>query len=301
MPDYIKEPVKFLDSQGFRIASFIAGFEGNTDKATVESFGEEWSKFDFFSGEEIRLAGDQYFDIVDDQMLNGNSIVLDLGCGSGRWSKYAAVKAGFIEAIDPSEAVYSAAKLNSNSPNVRITQAGVDQIPFADHTFDFIICLGVLHHIPDTGGALKKAVMKLKSGGHILLYLYYNLENRGMVFRTLFAISDLFRRMISGFPPKLKMIVCDIIAFAVYLPFIGLSKIIRSISPGKNWYKKIPLSYYVDKSWRIIRNDSLDRFGTPLEQRFSKTQMEKMMTDSGLENIRFSENEPYLHATGRKK
>jgi ubiquinone/menaquinone biosynthesis C-methylase UbiE len=301
MPDYIKEPVKFLDSQGFKIASFIAGFEGNTDKATVESFGEEWSKFGFFSDEEIRLAGDQYFDIVDERILNKNSTVLDLGCGSGRWSKYAAEKAGFIEAIDPSDAVFSAARLNSNTPNVRVTQAGVDQIPFADHTFDFIICLGVLHHIPDTGGALKKAVMKLKPGGHILLYLYYNLENRGVVFKSLFAISDLFRRIISGLPPKMKMIVCDIIAFSVYLPFIGLSAVIRAISPGKNWFKKIPLSYYIDKSWRIIRNDSLDRFGTPLEQRFSKAQMEKMMLDSGLEDIRFSDYEPYLHATGRKK
>lgn len=51
----------------------------------------------------------------------------------------------------------------------------------------------------------------------------------------------------------------------------------------------------------ILRNDALDRFGTPLEQRFSRNQIEEMMLKCGLEEIRFSEKAPYWHAIGVKK
>ena len=66
------------------------------------------------------------------------------------------------------------------------------------------------------------------------------------------------------------------------------------------FYTKIPLSYYVGKSLNIIRNDALDRFGTPLEQRFSKKEIKQMMENSGLSEITFSEKEPYWHAVGKR-
>jgi hypothetical protein len=69
---------------------------------------------------------------------------------------------------------------------------------------------------------------------------------------------------------------------------------------GEKWGNKIPLSYYSNKSFNVIRNDSLDRFGTPLEQRFSKKQIEKMMQKAGLHDIKFSNNQPYWHVMGQK-
>ena len=49
-----------------------------------------------------------------------------------------------------------------------------------------------------------------------------------------------------------------------------------------------------------MRNDSLDRFGTPLEKRFTKTEIKNMMEQSGLGEIVFSDHEPYWHALGKK-
>jgi hypothetical protein len=49
-----------------------------------------------------------------------------------------------------------------------------------------------------------------------------------------------------------------------------------------------------------MRTDSRDRFGTPLEQRFSRAQIEVMMRDAGLQNITFSENAPYWCVVGTK-
>jgi hypothetical protein len=49
-----------------------------------------------------------------------------------------------------------------------------------------------------------------------------------------------------------------------------------------------------------MRTDALDRFGTRLEQRFSRAEIERMMTNAGLSGINFSEREPFWVAVGRK-
>jgi 2-polyprenyl-3-methyl-5-hydroxy-6-metoxy-1,4-benzoquinol methylase len=271
----------------------------NIDMTTVESFGEEWTAFDHFSEEEITKAGDQYFDIVKDEWIEGKT-VLDVGCGTGRWSRYVSKKAQFVEAIDPSKAVYSAAKLLQNNTNVRISKAGVDTIPFADSTFDFVFSLGVLHHIPDTKEAMKKCVEKLKPNGYFLVYLYYNFEQRGLIFKSIFWLSSLLRFIVSKLPSSTKKLVCNLIAAFIYFPLIYISKVVEVLGM-KSLSNKIPLSYYKTHSINIIFNDALDRFGTPLEQRFSREEIAEMMTSAGLKEIVFSNNEPYWHAVGKKR
>jgi hypothetical protein len=49
-----------------------------------------------------------------------------------------------------------------------------------------------------------------------------------------------------------------------------------------------------------MRTDSLDRFGTQLEQRFSRSQIEEMLKKAGLVDIKFSKNIPYWCAVGYK-
>ena len=49
-----------------------------------------------------------------------------------------------------------------------------------------------------------------------------------------------------------------------------------------------------------MRTDALDRFGTRLEQRFTKEEIHQMMLDAGLENIKFSDNIPFWCAVGTK-
>jgi SAM-dependent methyltransferase len=274
---------------------------GNVDMQTVDSFGEEWSTFHTFNEAEIFSAGDNYFDIVPESVLNKNTRALDVGCGTGRWSYYLSEKVGFVECIDPSKAVFAADNLLKAKHNTRVSQASVDNIPFADHSFDLVFSLGVLHHVPDTKDAVKKCVQKVKPNGHILLYLYYNLENRGLIFKILFHVSNSFRGVISKMPRVIKNVTCDLLAFLVYIPFVALAKLCIILGMPQKWIHKIPLSWYADKSLRIIRNDALDRFGTPLEQRFSKKEIIDMLEHAGCYNIVFAENAPYWRAIAQKK
>ena len=273
--------------------------DDNLDQVTVESFGEEWSKFNYFDGEEINNIGNEYFDIVDFLKFDEHSTALDVGCGTGRWSVYLSSKFSNVYAMDPSKAIYAAANLTKDIPGIHLIKASAENIPFEDDTFDLVISLGVLHHIPDTQKALNSIVKKVNKGGQCLIYLYYALDNRSFFYKMIFYSSSFFRFFISKSPSFLKKIICDFIAIFVYLPFIFLSKLVKTIL-GEKWGNKIPLSYYSNKSFNVIRNDSLDRFGTPLEQRFSKIQIENMMHEAGLHDIKFSDNQPYWHVIGQK-
>jgi ubiquinone/menaquinone biosynthesis C-methylase UbiE len=293
-------PAELVNSNG-KIIKCYNGGSSNIDISTVQSFGDEWTKFNKFSDEEIGKIGDSYFDIVTTEMLGKDKLAIDFGCGSGRWTKYVHDKVNSVAAVDPSDAIYSAARLLQNADNVQLYKASIDHLPFSDNYFDFGFSLGVLHHIPDTQQAMNDCIRKIKSDGYFLVYLYYSLDNRGIIFKTLFKISDLFRRVISKFSGGVKRFVCDMLAIFFYMPFVLLSRLLKKLGVKKKYRSKIPLHVYENTSFFIIRNDALDRFGTPLEQRFSRKEIIDMMQKAGLKEIVVSQKMPYWHAVGKKK
>ncbi len=295
---YNQEPLKYVKGTNRDIAVFSTEGE-NIDNDVVKSFGDEWLKFHDFSDEIIANIAKEYFDILNETVVNKNTYALDIGCGTGRWTKFLTNKVGFIEAIDPSNAIFAADKLLGNIENVRLSKASTETIPFEDETFDFAMSVGVLHHIPDTQQAMKDCVKKVKNGGYFYCYLYYNLETRGWWFKTLYWLSDLIRKVICRFPTGIKRVVCDILAIVIYMPLILWVRFLVLIGLRKIAVK-MPLSAYNNKSFFVIRNDALDKFGTSLEQRFSKKQVAEMMGNCGLDNIVISPLSPFYHAIGKK-
>lgn len=300
MKEYSILPQEEISYKGKIIPSFISDKDLNVDKKTVASFGEEWNEFSSFDDSEIQHIGNEYFDIVTDKHISNQSVVLDVGCGTGRWSRYISERVHFVEAIDPSSAIFNAVDFNANVTNIRFSQAGVDCIPFEDESFDLVFSLGVLHHIPDTQAAMQSCVQKVKKGGYFLVYLYYSLDNRGGAYKFLFKCSNLLRGSISKMSFSGKKVVCNFIAYTTYWPLARLGLLFKKMFPTASFYKKIPLFYYHDKSIHIMKNDSLDRFGTPLEQRFSKAEITAMMQVCGLDEIEFSNQAPYWHAIGKR-
>jgi ubiquinone/menaquinone biosynthesis C-methylase UbiE len=296
--NYNTQPLQKILSNGKEINVFdISG--NNIDEIVVKEFGEEWLKFHDFSDEMLSGIVDQYFDILNERIINKGSYAIDIGCGTGRWAKVIASRAAFIEAVDPSDAIFAASKLLQDTENVRLTKASINTLPFDDGTFDFGMAIGVLHHIPDTQQAMKDCVKKIKTGGYFYTYLYYDISHRGFFTRTAFAMTNTLRKMISRLPFSVKKFICDVIAVVIYVPLVAIANFFASIGM-KGIARRIPLSDYRNKAFFIMRNDALDRFGTRLEQRFTRRQVEEMMKASGLTEIVISSGTPYWHAIGRK-
>ncbi|MFZ2077223.1 MAG: SAM-dependent methyltransferase, partial [Xanthobacteraceae bacterium] len=62
----------------------------------------------------------------------------------------------------------------------------------------------------------------------------------------------------------------------------------------------LPLSYYADKSFYVMRTDAYDRFCTRLEKRFRRNEIERMLAGAGFKDIIFSSQEPFWCAVGIK-
>jgi SAM-dependent methyltransferase len=267
------------------------------DVKTVEGFGHEWTRFDQtgMSIEDAMRIFDGYFSIFPWDALSKDAVGFDLGCGSGRWAKLVSPRVGKLHCIDPSAAINVARDNLVSHSNCEFHQAAVDDIPLQDQSMDFGYSLGVLHHVPDTGGALAACVAKLKPGAPFLLYLYYAFDNRPEWFRALWRVSDSVRRVVSRTPYRVRSAICDIIAAIVYWPLARTARLAQSV--GVN-VANFPLSSYRDRGFYVMRTDALDRFGTRLEQRFTKEEVRTLMESAGLEGIRFSDKMPHWCAVG---
>lgn len=277
-----------------------SGWQKNLDQATVKSFGDEWSRFDQskLSEEEARTMFDLYFSVFPWESLPAQASGYDMGCGSGRWAKLVAPKVGHLHCIDPSDALETTRRALSDYSNVSFHRASVDEKPLPANSQDFGYSLGVLHHVPDTAAAIRSCVDLLKPGAPFLVYLYYAFDGRSAMFRFAWQCSDLLRRGICRLPASIKPALTNALALLVYFPLARVSHYAERL--GLN-VQHIPLSYYRNRSLYTMRTDSRDRFGTPLERRFTKEQISTMLESAGLRNVTFSEHEPYWCAVGYKE
>jgi SAM-dependent methyltransferase len=273
----------------------------NIDKKTVDSFGDEWGRFDqggLISAEANKIF-DNYFSIFPWDKLPKTAVGFDMGCGSGRWAKLLAPRVSHLICIDPSTYALDIAKETLKElDNVSFKLGSVDDRLLPESSQDFGISLGVLHHVPDTLSAIKSCVAMLKPGAPFLVYLYYAFDNRSLFFRLIWKCSDYIRQVICLLPPTIKHLVTDLLAAVLYFPLARFARAVELLGLSVN---SIPLSYYRNLSFYTMRTDSRDRFGTPLELRFTRNEIANMMHAAGLQEVQFSDKRPYWCAVGFKK
>lgn len=272
----------------------------NLDKKTVKSFGDEWAHFDQsgMSNKEAYKIFKSYFSIFPFDKLSKSAEGFDMGCGSGRWAKFVAPKVGLLHCVDPSIAIKVAKKNLKKFKNINYHKKSLDKSGLKEKSQDFGYSLGVLHHVPNTKSAINSCVKLLKPGAPFLLYIYYSFDNRPTWFKFVWMISNLLRLVINRLPKFFNFLICDIIAIFIYYPIARFILLIKKIGID---FKNFPLYSYHSRSFYVMRTDSRDRFGTPLEKRFTKKQILKMMKESGLEKIKFKNSIPFWTAMGLKK
>lgn len=232
-------------------------------------FWEEWSELLPYHEREFA----EYFDLVDLSSLD-QVRVCDLGCGMGRWSYRLLQRARCREAVlvDFSEAIFTARRLLVGFPKTLFFMGDITRLPFRPGFADFIMALGVLHHLPVD---CLQVVRQLKQyAPRLLIYLYYALDNKPFYYRWLLNLytplrlslwqvrSDRFRVAFSWF---------GLLFF--YLPFIGLGYLLKPFGLSKY----VPL--FEEHHWAGLegmRHSVYDRFFTHIEQRVKRTQIEEL-------------------------
>src|SRR5207245_11570626 len=130
-------------------------------------------------------------------------LVLDVGCGMGRFAEVATRWGAHVVGIDLSLAAEVAAR-NLADRNATIFQADVFHLPFATESFDYIYSIGVLHHTPDCERAFKMLPGLLKPGGRIAIWLYSGYNNW-------YKMSDLYRKLTRRMSPESLHTLCHVV------------------------------------------------------------------------------------------
>jgi SAM-dependent methyltransferase len=108
--------------------------------------------------------------------LRAGERVLDLGCGFGRHAYEAARRGAHVIAVDAARAevegvlgtfaaMAEAGELEGTGTQVGVVQGDALRLPFADGTFDRVICSEVLEHIPSDAAAMAELARVLRPGG----------------------------------------------------------------------------------------------------------------------------------------
>jgi SAM-dependent methyltransferase len=277
----------------------------NLDQKVIDGFGQEWSSFGYSatqSKEALDAQFSAYCSPIDLSIFDKSTAIAgDFGAGSGRWSLRLLASFSKVYALEPSDGAFEVLKHKFETESrVMLLKETVGQNSIADSSLDLGMSLGVLHHIPDTGLALRDVSKKIKPGGYFLCYLYYNLEGKPLYYRFIFQVADIARRLISPLPYPLKALVSRIIAAVVYWPLARLSKKLNKLGINTS---NFPLHHYAEMPFMMLANDALDRFGTNLEQRFNKSEIIEMLrkADFDLSTLNFSEKEPFWTFSVQKK
>ncbi len=144
-----------------------------------ENFGQQWNRFkktqiDSFSGNthsKDRFCAETGWskDFLKD------ALVLDAGCGSGRFADVAIDMGARVICIDMSSAVDACKgnlSENHDSDRFEVVQASIYELPFAECIFKGVYSLGVIQHTPDRKGAVQSLIKYVAKDGELALWVY---------------------------------------------------------------------------------------------------------------------------------
>ena len=271
-----------------------AAEEAAVAQRTADSFAYEWERFGVMRDEWAKNFAD-YMRPHTPQSLAGKS-VLDIGAGSGRHSFHAAQAGAQVVAVDLGASIDVARR---NLPaSVLTVQADAEALPFEPGSFDLVMSIGVLHHLPDTERALRSIARYAKPGGHVHVYLYWVPEqcwHRARAARRHGAAT-------ADRPPAPPR-CCTRSAIRSRrccsspssLPYRALRKRPRAARLAA----ALPLKTYADYPFSVLVNDQFDRFSAPLERRFTAAEVRAAMEAAGLEDVVVLPNHGWV-ADGRR-
>jgi SAM-dependent methyltransferase/uncharacterized protein YbaR (Trm112 family) len=262
---------------------------------TALTFGYEWHRFpEMYDQWERQFLN--YMQPHGPEFFRGKK-VLDAGCGNGRFAYYAGKYGAEVWAIDIGPAV-EVARRNTEPVNVQVVQADLHDPPFALESFDFIYSIGVLHHLVDPEVAFRNLLGFLKPGGEVQIYLYWKPERRPIKALLLSAVAGA-RQLTTRLPLGAVHLLAYPAAVAAFLFFVWPYRIMKRVPALEGLAEELPMKQYANFPFRVCVNDQLDRLSAPIENRYTRADVQNWLARAALESPAVGENFGWV-ATGRK-
>lgn len=236
------------------------------DPSTQEAFGFQWERM-YDSAKENRENEKYQFDRkirLGSQEFAGK-LVLDAGCGIGRYSYFVAQYGAEVIAIDFSRAVDTAFRYTKGLPGVHIVQTDIFNLPFRPETFDIIMSFGVLHHTPSTKKAFESLVPLTKKEGYLFIWLY---AKRSLIVET---INNVIRCLTTRLPDNVLYRLSFIPSLFGRIPVL------------KNLRFLVTFSDHHDFRMRV--NDNFDWYNPPYQHLHSCEEVVKWYKDKAFHSI----------------
>ena len=243
-------------------------------KKTAESFAYEWKYI--YRENDFEKQNFLHFlsPFITEGDLQGKK-TLDIGCGSGRFTKWAALSGAKVSfGSDLGESVEVAYEMTKDLPNVCIVQADIYAMPFL-HTFDVAYSIGVLHHLPHPKQGFSKLPPVLAPSGKMLIWVYNRRDNA----RALYFYEPL-RALLRRLPKPLLFKLCylpGLVAHLINFLTLGLKKLGFPMLA-----EKIPFSYYANFPFNMKLNDAFDVLATPKSNYYYREEIEQWFGDAAL-------------------
>jgi len=203
-------------------------------------------------------------------------LVLDVGCGMGRFADVATRWGARVVGIDLSAAAEVAARNLAEQDFVAL-QSDVFALPFATGSFDYIYSIGVLHHTPNCEQAVKTLPQYLKPGGTLAVWLY-------SAYNPWYRFSDIYRRVTHRMPAKTLHGILRVVVPTVngvdrglrVLPGVGrlLSSFLRFVAP---------VNRNPNRRWRVL--DTFDWYSPKYQSKHTYEEVFRWFESCGLEDL----------------
>ena len=146
----------------------------STDNYAAD-FGEQWNRFpesQLDSRIDLTLSEDRLARCFRGELTDVNGKrVLEAGSGAGRFTEVLLKYGALLDSFDYSNAVNANAK-NNGDRAFSLAQGDIRAIPFAPSTYDYVVCLGVLQHTPDTEESIDRLWEMVAPGGRLIIDHY---------------------------------------------------------------------------------------------------------------------------------
>jgi SAM-dependent methyltransferase len=285
----------------FPIVNYVPRFV--PAKNYADSFGLQWTihaKTQHDSHTGLPISQMRFFDETKWPRKMPGQVILEAGCGSGRFTEHAASTEAIVVSIDYSVAVDANYSINGQRENVLIVQADIYSMPFREATFDKLFSFGVLQHTPDVKNAFDSLLVLLKSGGSIVIDVYAKKEGLKEKMTTKYWVRPVTKRL----PHKFLYSLCASYVRLMW-PLARIIHRIPRIGPGINWRLLIPdymasysLSDEILREWAIL--DCFDMLSPTYDRPQKIETVTKWFTEAGCRDIEVSYGYNGIEARGLK-